>query len=149
MFKKLVENHVLANLLVLLVLFAGAVSYLNLPREQDPEVNFNWAQIITIYPGAAAEDVEQEVTSPLEQAIRNVSDIKFVSSTSREGASSILVRFVDIDENTFERRVNDLRRELLNKYQAELPPAVREPELFEIKSSNAFPSAVFFCRSFT
>ena len=142
MFKKLVENHVLANLLIILVLFAGTVSYLKLPREQDPEVNFNWAQIITAYPGAAAEDVEQEVTSPLEQAIRNVSDIKFVSSTSREGVSSILVRFVDIDENTFERRVTDLRRELLNKYHAELPPAVREPELFEVKSSNAFPSAM-------
>ena len=142
MFKKLVENHVLANLLVILVLFAGAISYLNLPREQDPEVNFNWAQIITSYPGAAAEDVEQEVTSPLEQAIRNVSDIKFVSSTSREGVSSILVRFTDIDDNTFERRVTDLRRELLNKYHAELPPAVREPELFEVKSSNAFPSAM-------
>ena len=142
MFKKLVENHVLANLLVILVLFAGAVSYLNLPREQDPEVNFNWAQIITSYPGAAAEDVEQEVTSPLEQAIRNVSDIKFVSSTSREGVSSILVRFTDIDDNTFERRVNDLRRELLNKYHAELPPTAREPALFEIKSSNAFPAAM-------
>ena len=50
-------NHVLANLTFLLVLLGGLVSYLGLPREQDPTINFNWIQITTAVPGASAEDV--------------------------------------------------------------------------------------------
>lgn len=142
MLRWLIDNPVLANLLTLLVLVVGVASYLGLPREQDPEVNFNWVQISTVLPGASAEDVEREITAPLEDGIRRVSDIKFVSSTSRENVSSILVRFGDIDAATFDKRVSDLRREALSKYNTEMPRTAREPELFEVKSSNAFPAAM-------
>jgi multidrug efflux pump subunit AcrB len=141
MLRALFRNHVLANLITVLVLLGGFVSYQLMPREQDPEVNFNWVQVFSAYPGASAEDVEREVTSPLEDGIRRVGDIKFVSSTSREGISSILVRFGQIDAVTFDKRVADIRREIQNKYSAELPPAAQEPWLLEILSSNTFPTA--------
>jgi len=138
----LIKNHPLANILFAVVLAMGTLSYLFMPREQDPEINFNWVNIVTTLPGASAEDVERRVTQPLEDAIKNVTDIRFVLSSSRENVSSILVRFRDIPERVFDKRVNDLRREIQNKAQGELPAEVREdPRVLEITSSNGFPTA--------
>lgn len=139
--KHLFSNHVLANASFAVVLMVGAISYLQLPRSQDPDVNFNWISIITVLPGASSEDVEKLVTDPLEEAIQKVQDIKFVSSTSREGIADILVRFKDIDTRTFDKRINDLRREIQNKANAELPDDALEPAIVEITSSNNIPIA--------
>ncbi|MCJ8318814.1 MAG: efflux RND transporter permease subunit [Colwellia sp.] len=136
----LIKNHVFTNLVFVLVLFIGYVSYQNLPREQDPTINFNWIQVTTPFPGASAEDVEQKVTLPLEEAIEKIQDMKFVSSTSREGFSSILIRFQDVGDRMFDKRVSDLRREIQN-VEDRLPEEVDRPIIFELTSSNAFPSA--------
>jgi len=137
---RLFDNHVLANALFVLVLCLGVASYILLPRQQDPSINFNWIDITTVLPGASARDVERRVTDPLERAIRNVRDIRFVSSTSRESVSSILVRFEDIDEDTFRERTADLRREIRSA-EDELPEDADDPRVLEITTANAFPSA--------
>ncbi len=134
------SNHVLANLTFVLVLVVGFLSFLQMPREQDPEINFNWIDISTVVPGMAAEDVETRVTDILEEAIENVSDIKFVSSNSRENFSHILVRFNDMPPRLFDKRLNDLRRELSNA-EDELPTEAESPFVFEITTANAFPTA--------
>jgi len=140
MFDSLLRNHVLANLAFVLVLVVGSLSYVLLPRQKDPTINFNWILITTVLPGAAALDVESKVTGPLEDAIRKVQDIDFASSTSRESISTILVRFEDISARIFDKRVNDLRREIQNE-QDELPTAAEDPVILEITSANAYPSA--------
>lgn len=137
----LVRNHPLANITFAVVLLLGLLSYLAMPREQDPEINFNWVQITTTLPGAAAEDVEKRVTKPLEDAIKNVADIKFVSSSSRENVSTILVRFREISTRIFDKRVNDLRREIQNKANTEIPTEADDPQIDEITTSNGFPTA--------
>ncbi|MDA0226437.1 MAG: efflux RND transporter permease subunit, partial [Proteobacteria bacterium] len=138
----LLRNHPLANILFAVVLVMGALGYASMPREQDPEINFNWVNITTVLPGASAEDVEKRVTQPLEDAIKQVADIRFVVSNSRENVSSLLVRFRDIDARIFDKRVNDLRREIQNKAKAEFPPEVRnDPRIIEITTSNGFPTA--------
>ena len=142
LYGRLIDNHPLANIAFLIVLLGGIASYLSLPRAQDPEINFNWVSIITALPGASAEDVERELTGPLEDAIKQVKDIRFVSSSSREAVSSILVRFEEISERQFDKRANDLRREIQNKASAELPPDATDPQVVEITSSNGFPTAI-------
>jgi len=146
MLARLYKNHVLANLCFVLVLGIGILSYFMLPRQQDPTINFNWIDITTLVPGASAEDIEKRVTDLLEDAIYNVADIKFVSSNSREGLSSILVRFEDIDERIFDKRLNDLRREIQNK-EAELPDEAISPAVLEITSANAYPTATIVVTS--
>ena len=96
MYKSLLTNHPLVNILFLVVFMMGLISYMSMPREQDPEINFNWVIVRTILPGASAEDVEQLVTGPLEDAMRSVLDIRWVISTSRENVSNILIRFRDL-----------------------------------------------------
>ena len=140
MFRSFLQNHVLANLTFVLVLVLGITTYIFLPREQDPAVNFNWIAITTLLPGAAALDVEKRVTDPLEEVIRKVPDMRFVSSTSREGTSSILVRFNEISDRVFDKRVTDLRREIQNKTD-ELPVEALDPFILEITSGNAYPTA--------
>lgn len=141
LYERLITNHPLANITFVLVLVSGLLTYLAMPRAQDPEINFNWVNIITTLPGASAEDIELEITGPLEDAIAQVKDIKFVSSSSREGLSSILVRFEELSERVFDKRVNDLRREVQNKHAAELPLESNDPQILEITTSNGFPTA--------
>ncbi len=141
MLTRLYQNHVLANLTFLLVLVMGAFSYSLMPRQQDPSINFNWIDITSILPGAAAEDMERQVTTVLERKIRRIGDIRFVSSISREGVSSILIRFEEIDTPTFDKRIADLRRELQDA-EDELPDTVSGPFITEITSANAFPAAL-------
>ena len=141
-YRTLLTNHPLVNILFSVVLIMGVLSYLQMPREQDPEINFNFVSIMTILPGSTAADVEELVTSPLEDALRNVQDIHFVSSTSRENVSNILVRFRELSDREFDKRVTDLRREIQSKTNDELPADVEDPSIREITTSNGFPTAM-------
>lgn len=141
MIKSIIKNQALTNLTFVLVLFLGALAYIQLPREQDPSIDFNWVIIATKLPGASAEEVEREVTEPLEEAIARVSDVRHVSSNSRQDISSILVRFADLDDDRFATRLTDLRREIQNKSE-ELPDAAHQPDMVEINTGNAFPTAL-------
>ena len=140
--RALITNHPLANIAFVVVLLLGWISYLQMPREQDPEINFNWVNITTTMPGASADDVERLITNPLEDAIKGVADVRFVASNTRENVSNMLVRFREIDARTFDKRMNDLRREIQNKAASELPEAARDPRILEVTTSNGFPTAV-------
>jgi multidrug efflux pump subunit AcrB len=138
----LLTHHPLVNILFAVVLTMGIASYMQMPREQNPEINFNFVNINTILPGASAADVEELVTGPLEDALRNVQNIKFVSSSSRENVSDILVRFRELSQREFDKRVTDLRREIQSKANDELPADIEEPYILEITTSNGFPTAM-------
>jgi multidrug efflux pump subunit AcrB len=140
--KQFLSNHVIANLTFAIVIFMGVGGYLTMPREQDPEINFNWINVTTVLRGASTEDIEKLVTKPLEDAIRQVSDIRYVSSRSQEGISTLLIRFEDLSNADFDKRINDLRREIQNKANQELPAEVNEPFIMEVTTSNGFPSAM-------
>lgn len=140
--ERFLNNHVLANLTFSLVLVIGFLSYLDMPRAKDPEINFNWVNITTFLPGASSKDVEKRITDPLEDTIRStIQDIRFISSTSRSGISNILIRFNQLDERTFDKRLNSLRREVQNAYNDQLPDQAEDPFIYEVTTSNAFPSA--------
>ncbi|MBF0127765.1 MAG: efflux RND transporter permease subunit, partial [Magnetococcales bacterium] len=141
MIRGFLDNHVFANLSFTLILVAGFLAYGLLPRQQDPDMNFNWISIVTILPGASAEDVEKLVTDPLEEALQNVPDLDFVLSGSGDATSSMLVRFNDMDDRTFDKRVTDLRREIQNK-QRELPLEAEDPFIMEITSANGWPTVM-------
>ena len=136
----LIGNKVLTNLTFILVLAIGVLAYWSLPRQQDPTINFNWIVITVAWPGSSALDVESRITDPIEEAIQRVDDLDFVSSYSREGLASVLVRFEDISTQVFERRLGDLRREV-NTAESEFPDEATDPVFIEITSSNAFPAA--------
>ncbi|MEL7298511.1 MAG: efflux RND transporter permease subunit, partial [Pseudomonadota bacterium] len=142
LFQRVLTNHPLVNILFLVVVLMGLLSFLSMPREQDPEISFNWVQVTTTMPGASAEDMEELVTGPLEDGIRSVQNLKFVSSQSSEGLSNILVRLADLDERTADKRITDLRREIQAKFNDELPDDANDPEVIELNTSSGFPTAL-------
>jgi multidrug efflux pump subunit AcrB len=140
--RTLLINHPLVNILFSVVLIMGFLSFIQMPIEQDPEINFNLVSVNTVLPGASAADVEQLVTGPLEDALRNVQDIKFVASNSRESVSNIFIRFREISERKFDKRVTDIRREIQSKANDELPDDIEDPYVQELTTSNGFPTAM-------
>ncbi len=139
--QRFLEHHVLANLTFILILVMGFLSYTAMPKEKDPKINFNWIQINAVLPGASPADVEKRITQPLEEGIAKVSDIRFISSSSRESMASILVRFEDLEERLFDKRLADLRREVQHVENTRLPEEAESPLILELTSSSAFPTA--------
>ena len=72
-----------------LLLLWGAISFHNLPVEAYPDVANNWVQVITQWPGRAAEEVEQQVTIPLEAQMNGVGHLTNLRSTSLFGLSVV------------------------------------------------------------
>ena len=141
MYSRLIQNNILANLTFILILVAGFFAYQSMPRQQDPTINFNWIVVATGFPGASAADVEKRVTDPLEDVINGTPDMMFVSSNSRESSSTILVRFNDLPEKIYEKRLTDLRRKL-QSVESLLPVEATDTKILEITTGNAFPAAM-------
>lgn len=135
------RSHRLADLVLVVVLLLGAWSYFTMPRAQYPEVNLNWVAVAVVWPGAAAQDVEREITLPLETAARQVQDINLVTATSRDHVATLLIRFRDIPHSRFEQRLVTLDREI-RQASAAFPKEARAPQVIELTSSNFFPTAM-------
>ena len=146
MLRRFLQNHVLANLVFIIVILGGVFAYLQLPRQQFPSINFNWIEVFTVMPGAAAEDVEKRVTTPIEDAIRGLNDIDYVISVSRENISTMIIRFEDIDAATFAKRAADVRREIQN-IEDKFPDETESPIVRELTSSNSYPTMYLFVAS--
>ena len=121
--------------LTLILIVLGFVSYFQVPRESMPEIVIPNIIITTVYGGVAPGDIETLVTQPLEDELNTIADVKTISSTSREGVSSINVEFeAGMDMTEALQRV----REKVDLAKVELPSAARDPQIFEINFSQ-FP----------
>jgi cobalt-zinc-cadmium resistance protein CzcA len=75
------NNRLLISFAALLLLAWGAISFHNLPVEAYPDVANNYVQVITQWPGRAAEEVEQQVTIPIEIAMNGLPHLEHLRST--------------------------------------------------------------------
>lgn len=94
---------------VILVLILGFVSFTNMTTDLLPNINLPYAIIMTTYPGASPETVEQVVTKPVEQAMATVSNIETVQSVSSENVSMVILQFsqtTNMDSVSIEMREN-------------------------------------------
>jgi cobalt-zinc-cadmium resistance protein CzcA len=97
------NNRFIVLALATLLLVWGAVSFHNLPVEAYPDVADNYAQIITQWPGRAAEEVEQQVTIPVEIQMNGIPHLTHLRSFSLFGLSSITLIFDDESSNDWNR----------------------------------------------
>src|SRR5438270_3364168 len=98
------NNRFLMTALALLLLIWGAISFHNLPVEAYPDVANNYVQVITQWPGRAAEEVEQQVTIPLELVLNGIPHVEHIRSTSMFGLSSVMLTFDDGSDNNWNRQ---------------------------------------------
>jgi heavy metal efflux system protein len=114
------NNRFLILFATLLLLIWGAISFHNLPVEAYPDVANNYVQVITQWPGRAAEEVEQQVTIPLEIVMNGIPHLEHLRSTSLFGLSSITLVFDDESLNDSNRQ-----KTLERLAQVTLPPGLQ------------------------
>ena len=102
-----VKKPITTSLIFIAIIVLGLFSLSKLSIDQFPEIEMNTAIVLVSYPGASAEDVENNVTKVMESALSTVSDLKKLKSTSKENTAIISVEFnwgTDLDA-----AVNDMR----------------------------------------
>jgi heavy metal efflux system protein len=97
------NNRFLVLAFAVLLLIWGAISFHNLPVEAYPDVANNYVQVITQWPGRAAEEVEQQVTIPIEIQMNGLPHLEHLRSDSLFGLSSVMLIFDDESANDWNR----------------------------------------------
>ena len=126
-----VKRPIMTTLCFVAVVIMGLFSLVKLPIDLLPDIETNTIMVITMYPGASAEDIEQNVTKPLENTLNSVEHLKHISSNSRENTSVITLEFefgYDIDVMT-----NDVR-DKLDMVESSLPDGVMNPIIFKFST---------------
>ncbi|USE35374.1 efflux RND transporter permease subunit [Endozoicomonas sp. SCSIO W0465] len=119
-----ISHRVISWMFVVILLVGGALSFLGLGQLEFPEFTIKQTMVITHYPGASPEQVEEEVTLPLEEAIQQMEYVKHIDSISSNGRSQIMVEMKDrYDKNQLPQIWDELRRKI-NDSQSGLPPGV-------------------------
>ncbi|NOY87761.1 MAG: efflux RND transporter permease subunit [FCB group bacterium] len=119
-----IKRPVFATMMIGTLLVIGIFSYFELSVQLFPNVDFPFVVVQTIYKGGSAETVETEVTKKIEEAVNAISDIKHITSTSKEGYSLIIIEFkLNKDVNVAAQEV----REKVAGIRAELPDEIDEP----------------------
>jgi cobalt-zinc-cadmium resistance protein CzcA len=113
------ENRFLVIAAAVLLLAWGAISFHQLPVEAYPDVANNYVEIITQWPGISAEQIEQQVTIPLEVVMNGIPHVVHLRSFSLFGLSDLKLIFDDEEENSWNRE-----RVLERLSQVTLPPGV-------------------------
>src|SRR6187455_1661480 len=91
--KTSIRNPVFATMVMVGITVLGVFSYNRLRVEQMPDVSLPFVMIMTSYPGASPEAVENDVTKPIEYAVNQVAGVKRMFSNSREGSSQVFIEF--------------------------------------------------------
>lgn len=134
LFKYFIDRPLLVNLLVVIIIIMGLASTMLIKREGLPKVDMREVVVTTFYPGASPEDVELNVTIPLEEEIKGISGVKRYTSTSMENISRISI-VIDSEVKDIEKVHQDIRR-AVDKV-TDFPEEVKHrPEIFEIKVQN-------------
>ena len=126
-----VKRPIMTTLCFVAVAILGLFSLSTLPIDLYPDVETNTIMVMTTYQGASAQDIEQNVTRPLENALNAVNDLKHITSKSRENISLITLEFEygkDIDVLT-----NDVR-DKLDMVNSALPDNSETPIIFKFSS---------------
>jgi len=103
-----VTRPVLTSMFVAVFVFLGAFSYLSIPLDLFPNIEFPYITVTTVYPGAGPEEVETEITEPIEDAVSTIANLQSLLSFSQENVSTVLIEFdYDVDADLAAIEVKD------------------------------------------
>ena len=132
-YRKSVNNPVTTALVFIALAIFGIFSLINISLDRFPKFDANVIMVMSSYPGASAEDIETNLTKVLENSLNGVSDLKDITSTSKENMSLITLKFiegVDIDVAT-----NDVR-DKLDMVNSVLPDGASLPFIFKFSADD-------------
>lgn len=121
------RNSVAANLVMVGIFVAGTIGFSQMEREMDPQVRFPGLQIEVFWPGAAPQEVEEQIVARIEESVRDLDAIEWVRSTSAEGYGGVYI----LAENQvdFTQFMNDvkIRVDSISSFPRDIePPQVQQ-----------------------
>ncbi len=133
-----INNTRLTLSVLVFLLISGALSYISIPKEAEPDIQIPTIYVSLGYAGISPEDSERLLLRPMETALKNVKNVKEISSTAYQGGGNVVVEFeagsdLDTALQDIRSKVSDAKREL--------PQGADEPGIFEINISE-FPVLV-------
>jgi multidrug efflux pump len=131
-----IDNRTAVYILTILITLVGLSAYLNLPKEQFPEIKLPQIIVQTVYPGTSPENMENLVTKPIEKQVKNLTGVKRVTSNSFQDYSVVIVEFnTDVKVDKAKQDVKDG----VDKAKQDLPQNLPfQPEVKDIDFSE-FP----------
>ena len=132
-YRTAVKNPVTTALIFIAFMIFGIFSLTRISIAQFPEFDANTIMVMSSYPGLSASDIEQNLTKVLENTLNGVSDLKSMTSTSRENTSLITLEFnygIDIEEAT-----NNVR-DKLDMVNSSLPDGATVPVIFKFSADD-------------
>jgi hydrophobic/amphiphilic exporter-1 (mainly G- bacteria), HAE1 family len=122
-----IRRPVFATMLILALVVVGLDSYRKLGVDYFPKIDFPYVNITTVLPGASPEEVESQVTKPIEEAVNTISGIDELNSTSAEGLSLVTIQFVlEKDPDVAAQEVRDKISTVLGQLPKDAKPPVVE-----------------------
>ena len=127
MIKFFTEHPTAANLLMCAFLFLGLLTVSGIKREAMPDFSTSTLQISASYSGASAEEIEEAVAVPIEEALENVNNIKSIKTTATEG--SVSVRIEMLEGTDYQQFYNDIKTEVeaINTFPGEVDDLIIQP----------------------
>ncbi|WP_261881754.1 efflux RND transporter permease subunit [Vibrio pelagius] len=126
-----IRNKVISWMLSLIFLIGGVAAFFGLGRLEDPAFTIKDAMVVTSYPGATPQQVEEEVTYPLEKAIQQLTYVDEVNSISSRGLSQVTVTMKNnYGPDDLPQIWDELRRKV-NDLKGQLPPGVNDPQVID------------------
>ncbi|EWH05195.1 multidrug transporter AcrB [Pseudoalteromonas lipolytica SCSIO 04301] len=126
-----IERKVISWMFALFLLIGGTVAYFGLGQLEDPEFTLKKAMVITLYPGASPQQVEEEVTFPIENAIQQLPYVDYVTSISSPGKSQITVEMKSNYRKQDLRQIWDELRRKINDQAAAMPSGVYPSKIMD------------------
>ncbi|PSV58893.1 efflux RND transporter permease subunit [Photobacterium sp. GB-3] len=126
-----IKNKVISWMLTLIFLVGGTFSFFGLGQLEDPAFTIKDAMVVTSYSGATPQQVEEEVTYPIEKAIQQLTYVDEVNSISSRGLSQITVTMKNnYGPDDLPQIWDELRRKV-NDISSNLPPGVAKPKVID------------------
>ncbi len=127
-----VKRPITTLMVFLAMIVIGLYSLRNIPLDLYPEIEPPFISVFTIYPGAGASDIETNITRPLEDNLSTITNLKNITSVSRDNVSAITIEFeyeTNLDEAT-----NEIR-DVIGRIERFLPEDIEQPTIFKFSSS--------------
>lgn len=134
------KRPVFASVLSLVILVLGILGYSQLELRFQPKVFKPHLSVVTRYPGASAEEIEQSITDKLEKQLAGTPNLEQMSSDSQEGVSSISLKFKAIDEQTFLIAQSQVLQEIAT---VDLPEQAEQPSLYSHNQNKTLIGIAF------
>ena len=128
------RNSVAANLVMIGIFVAGTIGFSQMEREMDPQVRFPALQITVAWPGAAPQEVEEQLVARIEESIRDLDNIEWVRSTASEGFGQVVI--LAEQQVDFTQFMNDvkIRLDSISSFPRDIEP----PQVQQFVNQNEF-----------